>query len=321
MPSCLDTPFFPQTRPDRVRRYTDWLHGKARGEPYGCLVIQNGEIVIESYEEGATPERKWEIGSIRKSVTSTLLSMALSEQRITLEDCVYPHWPDIYNLTQNEKDRDILMKHLATNTSGWMTDQMPGRTWLYNNAACTAGGSVLGRIYDLTSDQIAPLVHQRIANPIGATNWHCYHYAEPFTAGDFGKPGPKLAIDSTLRDLARFGYLWLNNGKWDQTQLICGAYVGAARTNQSRHANGHYGYWWFTNDDKVLLPGAPDDTFFHVGNGRNNRRTVLLMIPSLDLVAIVGTSALAYDINRNYRARPVPEVNEWITNVLTAIGN
>ncbi|GAG46025.1 unnamed protein product, partial [marine sediment metagenome] len=41
--------------------------------------------------------------------------------------------------------------------------------------------------------------------------------------------------------------------------------------------------------DRKLLPNAPADAYFHVGNGKEGRRTVLAVIPSLELVAGVGT--------------------------------
>ena len=302
-----------------MQTYTQWLHTVAAQEAYGTLIVRKGLIAHETYGSGGTENSKWEIGSIRKSVTGALLAMAIAENRLTLDTFVHDIWPDIYTLTDQSKDKQIQMRHLATNTSGWMTDRGPDEQWLYNNAACTAGGTVLGRIYDLTNDLIAPLVYERIAQPIGANGWDCYHYDETFTPGNHGNPGPKLAIDSNLRDLARYGYLWLRQGQWQKQTLISKPYCNEAKSNRTAHLNGHYGYWWFTNDRQILLPDAPADTFYHVGNGRNNRRTVLLIIPSLDLIAIVGTSALAYDINANYKARPVFEVNDWIARILNAI--
>jgi len=301
-----------------IQKYADWLHTTAGSAPYGTLIVHKGLIAHEAYGSGGSEDSKWEIGSIRKSVTSTLLAMAIEESRFTLDTPAYDIWPDIFTLTNQEKDKQIQMRHLATNTSGWMTDFGPNEQWLYNNAACTAGGVVLGRLYNLPDDKIAPLIYKRIAQPIGADGWDCYHYDETFTPSSHGNPGPKLAIDATLRDLAKYGYLWQQKGRLQEQILISEPYLSEAISNRTAHLKGHYGYWWFTNDHQILLPDAPADTFYHVGNGRNNRRTVLLIIPSLDLIAIVGTSALAYDINANYKAHPVPEVNDWIACILNA---
>jgi CubicO group peptidase (beta-lactamase class C family) len=302
-----------------LERYVEWLGSKARKEPFGTLIIRHGKIACEYYGSGAGQASKWEIGSIRKSTASALLGMAIAEGKLSLDTIVYDIWPDIYRLTGAEKDKRIRVRHLATNTSGWMTANGPGESWLYNNSGCTAGGMVIGRAFGMDGDRIAPLVQRRVAGVIGASGWEVYHFDQGFQPGNPDRMGPKVAIDSSLRDVARYGYLWLRDGQWDGIQVISKDYVRQARTNQTAHLGGHYGYWWFTNDNKVLLPCAPEDAFYHIGNGKNNRRTVLLVAPALDMVAVVGVSADAYDITKNFKLQPVETVNEWIGKVLEAV--
>ena len=122
-----------------------------------------------------------------------------------------------------------------------------------------------------------------------------------------------------MRDLARFGSLWLKRGSLKGEEIIPKNYALEARQNQVANLDGHYGYWWFTNDHKTLLPSAPADTFYHVGNGREDRRTVCAVIESLDLVAVVGTSAHTCDLTSDYKARPVTKVDEWISKVTAAL--
>jgi len=298
--------------------YVSWLSSKAAGEPYGTIIIRYGKVVAEHYGSGADRSSAWEIGSIRKAVGSSLLGMAIEEKRLTLETIVYDIWPEIFLETGSDKDKAIKVKYLFNSSSGWKRPELPGTKWIYNNAAFTAGGMVLGRAYQLPDDRIATLAKERIADIIGASSWHCYHYPDGFSASN-GNPGPKLAIDSNMRDLARFGYLWIRKGEWNGEQIIPSGYVRKATQNQVAHLNGHYGFCWFVNDGRILLPNAPEDTYFHVGNGKENRRTVLVVIPSLDLVAAVGTHASKYDITKGYKSQPVPHVNEWIGKIVDSI--
>jgi hypothetical protein len=69
----------------------------------------------------------------------------------------------------------------------------------------------------------------------------------------------------------------------------------------------------------VLLPDVPGDAFYHVGNARESRRTVLLIVLSFDLVAVVGAEAGAYDITRDYARRPAANVNEWAARVAATV--
>jgi CubicO group peptidase (beta-lactamase class C family) len=177
---------------------------------------------------------------------------------------------------------------------------------------------VVGRAYRVPEDKIAPLVKTRIADKIGAQAWDCYHYPNDFSSSA-GNPGPKLAIDSNMRDLARFGYLWLRQGQWNGWQIIPKSYVKLATQNHVAQLKRHYGLCWFVNDGSVVLPNAPEDAYFHIGNGKDNRRTVLVVIPSLDLVTVVGTHASKYNITDGYKSEPVQHVNEWIGKIIESI--
>ena len=70
------------------------------------------------------------------------------------------------------------------------------------------------------------------------------------------------------RDMARFGYLTLCNGKWKDRQLISEAWVKMATTPTL--AEPTYGFMnWFLNTDRKLIPAAPATSFYHLGNGTN----------------------------------------------------
>ncbi|MBF0432823.1 MAG: serine hydrolase [Fibrobacteria bacterium] len=301
---------------EKLQAYIDWLDGKASAEPYGTIIIRSGKIVAEYYGGGATASSKWEIGSLRKAVGSTLLGMALDDSIIALDDIVYDIWPAIDK--GKSRDKRIKVKHLFNSTSGWMQGDEPGSKWVYCNACFTASGEVVGAAFEADNNKIAPLAEEKIGDAIGALNWHAYHYDDPFS-GAYSNPGPKLAVDSDMRDLARFGYLWLRKGNWNGKQLVPEWYIEEASHNTVSHLGKHYGYCWFVNDNKVLLPDAPNDVFFHIGNGTGNRRTVLLIIPSQDIVAAVGVKSDAWDINKDYKSEPVPNVNEWISQIMPSI--
>ena len=84
------------------------------------------------------------------------------------------------------------------------------------------------------------------------------------------------------RDMARFGYLTLRRGKWNDKQLISENWVKMALTPTP--AQPTYGFMnWFLNTDKKLLPAAPATAFYHLGNGTN----MIYVDPDHELVAVV----------------------------------
>jgi CubicO group peptidase (beta-lactamase class C family) len=92
------------------------------------------------------------------------------------------------------------------------------------------------------------------------------------------------------RDLAKFGYLYLNGGRWDTTQVVPADYVAASTRPHSTPPPDFpaesYGYqWWVTSQ-------AGHPSFLAVGNGGQ----LIQVIPDLDLVVVITSDATQ---NRN----------------------
>ena len=90
----------------------------------------------------------------------------------------------------------------------------------------------------------------------------------------------------TVRDYAKFGYLYLNKGKWEDKQIVSEAWVEAStRTDPSVSMWDAYGYLWHVN--LPLRLGArdsniPADGYMAEGIMGQN----ILIIPSRDLVVV-----------------------------------
>jgi CubicO group peptidase (beta-lactamase class C family) len=110
-----------------------------------------------------------------------------------------------------------------------------------------------------------------------------------------------MFIDSW--DMARFGYLFLRNGRWQDRQLVSEKWIQMARTPGP--ANQEYGYAnWFLNTGRKVLPAAPESSVTFRGAGQN----IVYVDWQNDLVVVVrwigGGSAL----------------NEFVGKVLATIG-
>ncbi len=83
-------------------------------------------------------------------------------------------------------------------------------------------------------------------------------------------------------DMARFGHLFLRNGKWKDRQIVSEKWIQMARTPGP--ANPEYGYMnWFLNTGRKPLPAAPESSVTFRGNGQN----VIYIDWDNDLVAVV----------------------------------
>jgi CubicO group peptidase (beta-lactamase class C family) len=277
-------------------------------------------VVAEWYGGGFGEESLFEIGSIRKSFNSALIGWGLEEGRIDLEVKAYEVWPELLQIGGQEKDRQITLHHLAGGTSGWLTSDPPGTRFLYNNAAFTAAERVVARLNGFPNDEIAAEVIRRFRTPLEANSWRVYHFPNVFDAGNIDNPGPKLAIDSTLRDLSIWGELWLNGKQRDGKQLIPNAWLKKACSRVNDYLTPcTYGYNWFLNHDRTLWPQAPEDSFGHAGWGTfqssgEESRAYLWVCPSLDTVAVMVTDAEVGFAN-DFLEVPMGLTAEWIGRV------
>jgi len=278
-----------------------------------------GKVLEECYGGGFDAESVFEVGSIRKTFNSALIGRLVGQGVVDLQRKVAPIWPEIVEMTGDEKDHGITLHQLLSSTSGWLTPQRPGEAYLYNNAAFTVAEKVVGRILKLANDEIAPEVITSFKIPLN-TGWRVYHFPHPFKTADLTEAGPKLAVDSNLRDLVTWGELWLANGMCRGRELIPGDYIQRATSLVNRGLPGaYYGYNWFINAGRALWQHAPEDSYGHSGWGcfrpsNNECRAYLWICPSLSAVAAVALSASTAFAND---AVEVPNrlTGEWIGEV------
>ena len=82
-------------------------------------------------------------------------------------------------------------------------------------------------------------------------------------------------------DHARFGYLFLRNGKWKDRQILSEQWIRMATTRGST-VGPDYGYLWWRNTDGEAWPDAPTTVFQAAGYGSNT----VWVDPEHDLVVV-----------------------------------
>ncbi len=103
-------------------------------------------------------------------------------------------------------------------------------------------------------------------------------------------------------DMARFGYLFLRNGRWGDRQLVSEQWIRQARTPGT--ANVDYGYMnWYLHTARKPLPSAPESSVTFRGNGQN----IVYIDWENDLVVVVRW------------IRGGPALNDFLGRVLAAV--
>lgn len=309
---------------EKLLQTREWIEDKTGKTPYGCLILRNGVIATEWYGGGFSAESLFEIGSIRKSFNSALIGALIEEGKIDLNVKALERWPAIVELSGDRADEAITLHQLVSGTSGWLTSDPPGKTFLYNNAAFTAAEKVVARSCGWAHDEIAPEVIKRFKIPLEAESWKVYHWVGEFTPEDIENPGPKLAIDSNLLDLIKWGCLWLKKGLWQGRELIPGDYVDrATHLVNPEIPDAYYGYNWFINANRALWPDVPEDSYGHAGWGTfkpsgDESRAYLWICPRLDMVAAI-VAHVSVGFANDFLKVPLDITAEWIVRIVGSV--
>ncbi|MDT8341002.1 MAG: serine hydrolase [Longimicrobiales bacterium] len=153
------------------------------------------------------------------------------------------------------------------------TLQAPGTFWEYNDVRVNLMAYALLQRFRRPLPEV---LRERIMDPIGASGgwrWHGYETswvevdgARLQSVSGGGHWGGGLFIST--RDHARFGLLALRGGRWGDRPLLPAEWYDHATTPASLKPD--YGFMWWLNTGRALLPAAPETAFMAVGAGWTN---------------------------------------------------
>jgi len=292
-----------------------------------AVVIVKGGRVVAEWGDTA---RKSEIASVRKSLLSALIGMAVEEGRIRLTDTLAALGINDKGPSLTPEEREATVADLLTSRSGvyHAVDLEPevlaakrpprgshphGTHWYYSNWDFNA----LGTIYlQATGTGIFAAFTSRIADPIEMEDF-------VVSDGQYGTSNKSIhrhyGFRMSARDLARFGLLYLRGGRWGDRQVVPARWVGeSTRPHAQVHwplfAGTGYGYMWWTGfaNDFVPFVSLPRGTFYAHGFGAQ----YVFVIPEHDIV-IVHTVDMEQD---NWPWIDDGKISRLIWLVLTAAG-
>ncbi len=225
------------------------------------MVVYDGKILIS----WGDVKRRFMCHSVRKSLLSALYGIQVDGGSIDLNKTLAElNIDDKSPLTQREKQATItdLLKarsgvyHPAAYETQAMKAKRPQRGshtrdtfWYYNNWDFNA----LGTIYEQeTGTDIFQDFKNRIADPLQMEDFRLidgYHHLEAEHSIH-----PAYPFRMSARDMARFGLLYLREGKWNGKQIISKEWIKESTTSYSDAGNrGGYGYlWWISGEFKDL---------------------------------------------------------------------
>jgi CubicO group peptidase (beta-lactamase class C family) len=259
---------------------------------HSFVLIRNGFLVSELYFSGFKREIRHAIADCTMSVVSALVGTAIRDGFIrSVDQNVMDFFPE-RTAKAGDKLTQLTVRHLLTMTGGHKPAVTPspadaGKNFpdeFFGRSFAAAPGTVFQ--YDPLSAHILAGIVQKAAgkpldfylremllDPMGIRD---FSWAVDSQAVPFGNTGLELRP----YDMAKFGYLFLNDGNWDGRQLVPREWVAQstvkyADTTAKRNSAEEFGFgylWWMNGFEGYSAHGA-DGQYIYV-------------IPGLDLVAV-----------------------------------
>jgi len=296
---------------------------------HSILIVKNGKMVLEEYFHGYSREKLHQIRSATKSIGSVLTGIAIDKRFISSANQeIYPYFSS-YGLRQkwDERTKDVKLKHLLTMTSGYDCDDhsnnfecekkmyesndwveyalnlpfanQPGERWAYNSASLSLVGEVISKTSNM---RIPDFAEKYLFDPLGITDfqWGFSPNGRAWLAGN-AKMRP--------RDMAKFGYMVLNEGRWENKQIVSKKWLEESTAEHlpllHMHIHGgNYGYgylWWLV---ELTVKNQSAEAIAASGNGGQ----IITIFPKLDSV-VVFTGG---NYNNRLSAQPVEMLIRYI---------
>jgi len=248
----------------------------------GMVVVRNGYIVAEKYSEPYDQDSLHGIYSVTKSILSALIGIAIRDGYIkSLDDQVLDYFPERTFDNDDTRKRSITVEHLLTMTAGmefdwdemiWMLDFVqyvldqpmytnPGTQFNYSSGNAHVLSAILQGTSGMNAEEFA---QKYLFNYLGIDDVEWKKDNLGISKGGWG-------MRMKPRDMAKIGYLYLNKGMWDGTQIIPADWIEAS--TQRRYIqvpeplepwDVYMGYYWWLHDDGLYAAHGMKGQFIYV---------------------------------------------------------
>lgn len=308
-----------QLNTDQCRQFIDFSTNTKNFLTDSLLIIKDGQIKYEYYDEKNGVNKPHILWSVSKTLTGVLLGTAVRDGRVSLEQAVSDYYPDA---NTNRNYPKVKLKNLLYLDAGYiwheglfdvtenpvvgmlygqghndmanftasrkMISQGPGYSWNYSTGLPTLTMGVLKKIY---GDEYNTMPWRNLFFPLGIKN----ATFERDLSGTYIGGANSYA---TARDLAKIGYMFLNNGRWIDDIILppewmqvmltpSPGYISPGTVIKDVTDTGVYGgSLWLNKEVKKgegkPYPYSPDDMYAGIGY----MGQVLIMLPSQNMVIV-----------------------------------
>jgi CubicO group peptidase (beta-lactamase class C family) len=209
---------------------------------HSFMLVRHGHVIAEAWWAPESADKPHVLWSLSKSFTSTAVGLAIEDGKLSLDDPVLKFFPAEAPADPSDNLKAMRVRDLLTMSGGHDTEpkftiavgpsirdflahpiiHKPGTYFRYN----TPGSYTLSAIVTkVTGQTVLEYLKPRLFEPLGIDHPEWAASAEGYSFGGYG-------LKLRTEDIAKFGQLYLQKGKWNGQQIIPEKWVQAATSKQ-----------------------------------------------------------------------------------------
>lgn len=219
---------------------------------HSIMVVLHGHVVAEGWWAPYSAEHNHVLYSLSKSFTSTAVGLAVAEGKLSIDHQVGGFFPDAMPTEASNNLKSMRVRDLLTMTTGHQDEpsaapdvvspesflaqevpHLPGTHFKYNTAATFMQSAIVQKV---TGQTVLDYLKPRLFEPLGISKPAWDTNFQGISLGGYG-------LRVKTEDIAKFGQLYLQKGKWNGQQLIPAIWVEQATSKQVSNGSNPVSDW------------------------------------------------------------------------------
>jgi CubicO group peptidase (beta-lactamase class C family) len=219
---------------------------------HGFVLVRHGHVLVEGWWTPYAAESPHSLFSLSKSFTSTAVGLAAAKGKLSADDPVLKFFPDDAPAEPSANLKAMRLTDLLRMSTGHQSEPprradepwaktflkhqvpfKPGTHFLYNTSATYM---LSAAVQKATGQTVLEYLKPRLFDPLGIDKPTWEASPQGISAGGYG-------LSIRTGDIAKFGQLYLQKGKWEGKQLVPAAWVEAATTRQTSNGSNPASDW------------------------------------------------------------------------------
>lgn len=221
---------------------------KTTNEFHSIMILRHGKVIAEGWWDPYKPGLKHTLYSTSKSFTATAIGFAVAEKRLTVDDKVISFFPEelpdsVSIFLSQLKVKDLLSMtagqdpdptfSVVSQDSNWVKSFLaipivhePGTKFLYNTLATYMLSAIIQKA---TGEKLIDYLKPRLFDPLSIEGMDWEVDPAGINTGGWG-------LRLKTEDMAKFGQLFLQKGKWNGEQILPVSWIEEATSKKIEQA-------------------------------------------------------------------------------------